>query len=216
MILVGQYDSPFVRRVAVSLRLLGFDYEHDKRSVFGDFESMRQTNPLGRIPSLVLDAQGDKGGEVLIDSAAILDWLDQEVGPARALIPPAGPERRRALRLIALACGAVDKAGAAAYERIIRPAEYRWPGWIVRCRTQAEGAIAALAAESWPDGGPDGAPLDQAQISTACMLRYVQMTDPELLGKGRYPTLEALSQRCEARPEFQATYLPGVVYPKGQ
>jgi len=71
MILVGQYDSPYVRRVAVSLRVLGFAYEHDTRSVFGDFDSMRQTNPLGHIPSLVL---GD--GEVVIDSNAILDWLD--------------------------------------------------------------------------------------------------------------------------------------------
>src|SRR5262249_51903411 len=90
MILVGQYDSPYVRRVAVSLRVLGFDYEQDTRSVFGDFESMRQTNPLSRIPSLVVE-----DGEVLIDSAAILDWLDEIVGPARALLPPAGPERRR-------------------------------------------------------------------------------------------------------------------------
>jgi len=211
MILVGQYDSPFVRRVSVSLRVLGFAYEHDTRSVFGDFESMRQTNPLGRIPSLVLDAQGGKGGEVLIDSAAILDWLDETVGPSRALIPPAGPERRRALRLMALATGAVDKAGAAAYERIIRPAEYRWPGWIVRCRTQAEGAIAALAAEPWPAE----APLDQVQITTACMLRYLQMTDPTLLAQDRFATLQALSERCEARPEFQASYIPGVVYPQG-
>jgi len=58
MILVGQYDSPYVRRVAVSLRVLGLPYEHDIRSVFGDFDSMRRTNPLGRIPSLILD-----GGE---------------------------------------------------------------------------------------------------------------------------------------------------------
>lgn len=206
MILVGQYDSPFVRRVAVTLRVLGLDYEHDQRSVFGDFESMRKTNPLGRIPSLVLD-----DGEVLIDSATILDWLDEQVGPERALVPPRGHARRRALRLIALACGAVDKAGACAYERIIRPPEYRWPGWIVRCRTQAEGAIAALAAEPWPED----APLDQAQISTVCMLRYVEMTDPELRGKGRYPTLDALSVRLEARPEFKATYPPDIVYPSG-
>ena len=122
MILVGQYDSPYVRRVAVSLRVLGFAYEHDARSVFGDFDAMREINPLGRIPSLVLD-----GGEVLIDSAAILDWLDQTVGPARALMPPAGAERRRALRLIALATGAIDKIGAAAYERLMRPAALRWP-----------------------------------------------------------------------------------------
>src|SRR3546814_16352739 len=84
-------------------------------------------------------------GTVLIDSAAILDWLDETVGPERALIPRAGAERRRALRLIALATGAVDQAGAAAYERIIRPAQYRWPGRIVHCRTQAAGAIAAPA-----------------------------------------------------------------------
>lgn len=211
MILVGQYDSPFVRRVGISLRVLGFDYEHDRRSVFGDFDSMRKTNPLGRIPSLVLDAENGKEGEVLVDSAAILDWLDETVGPGRSLIPAAGAERRRALRLIALASGAIDKAGASAYERLIRPAEYRWPDWIGRCRTQAEGAIAALAAEAWPQD----APLDQAQITTVCMLRYVQMTDPELLPKGRYPALDALARRCETRPEFQATYPPDVVYPKG-
>ena len=206
MILVGQYDSPYVRRVGVSLRVLGFAYEHDTRSVFADFDSMRQTNPVGRIPSLVLD-----DGEVLIDSAAILDWLDQSVGPARALVPPAGLARRRALRLIALATGAIDKAGATAYERIIRPAALRWPDWIARCRTQAAGAIAALAAEPWPAD----ATLDQAQITTACMLRYVQMADPELLPAGRYPALAALSERCEARPEFRATYPAEAVLPRG-
>src|SRR5262252_5669963 len=172
MILVGQYDSPFVRRVAVSLRVLGFDYEHDTRSVFGDFDSMRQTNPLARIPSLVFD-----DGEVLIDSAAILDWLDETVGPDRALVPRAGSERRRALRLIALAAGAADKTVTCAYERIVRPERCRWPEWIVRCRKQAEGGIIALAAEAWPAT----AALDQAQITTACMIRYVKLADPELL-----------------------------------
>jgi glutathione S-transferase len=206
MILVGQYDSPFVRRVAVSLRVLGFAYEHDTRSVFGDFDSMRTTNPLGRIPSLVLD-----GGEVLIDSAAILDWLDQTVGPARALTPPAGPERQRALRLIAFATGVIDKFGAAAYERIIRPSAYRWPEWIARCRTQGQGALAALGAAAWPAT----APLDQAAISAACAIRYVRLVDGDELPPGRYPTLDALSARCEARPEFKATYPADYVVPKG-
>jgi glutathione S-transferase len=205
MILVGQYDSPYVRRVAVSLRALGVAYEHDTRSVFGDFDAMRKVNPLGRIPSLVLD-----GGEVLIDSAAILDWLDQTVGPARALLPPAGAERRHALRLIALATGAIDKVGAAAYERMIRPAALRWPEWINRCRTQGAGALAALAAESWPAG----VTLDQAQITTACMIRYVQIADPELVAPGRHPTLDALSERCEALPEFGATWPAEYVLPR--
>jgi glutathione S-transferase len=205
MILVGQYDSPYVRRVAVSLRTLGFDYQHDTRSVFADFDAMRKVNPLGRIPSLVLD-----GGEVLIDSAAILDWLDQAVGPERALIPAAGAERRRALRLIALATGAIDKIGAAAYERIVRPAAFRWPEWIDRCLTQGTGAIAALAAEPWPSG----ARLDQAEITAACMIRYVRMADPELLPPGRHPTLDALSARCEALPAFQATWPADYALPR--
>src|SRR5882672_10774097 len=206
MILVGQYDSPYVRRVAVSLRVLELDYEHDTHSVFGDFDSMRLTNPLARIPSLVFE-----DGEVLIDSAAILDWLDETVGPARALLPRAGPERRRALRLIALATGVMDKAVSSIYERAIRPAPRRWPEWVTRCRTQAAGALAALAREPWLAD----ARRSQPEITTACMLRYVQMVDPELLPQGRYPTLEALSARCEARPEFQATFAPEAVYLRG-
>lgn len=205
MILVGQYDSPYVRRVAISLRVLGFDYEHDTRSVFADFDALRQINPVGRIPSLVLT-----DGEVLIDSAAILDWLDQTVGPERALIPPGRAERRRALRLIALATGAIDKAGAAAYERIVRPSAFRWPEWIERCVTQARSAIAALAAEPWSAA----APLDQAQITTACMIRHVRMADPELLPPGRYPALDTLSERCEVRAEFRATYPADYVLPR--
>ncbi|HEX6112266.1 MAG TPA: glutathione S-transferase family protein [Geminicoccaceae bacterium] len=205
MTLVGQYDSPYVRRVAVSLRVLGFPYEHDTRSVFADFDAVRAVNPLGRIPSLVLD-----DGEVLIDSAAILDWLDQTVGPERALLPPAGPERRRALRLMALATGAIDKVGAAAYERLIRPPALRWPEWMERCRTQGQGAIAALAAEPWPER----ARLDQAAITTACAIRYVRMADPDLLPPGRLPTLDALSARCEALPAFQATWPAEYVLPR--
>jgi glutathione S-transferase len=205
MILVGQYDSPFVRRVAVSLRVLGFAYQHDTRSVFADFDAMRRVNPLGRIPSLVLD-----DGETLIDSAAILDWLDQSVGPARALVPPAQPERRQILHRIALATGVVDKAGAATYERLIRPLAHRWPDWIQRCRTQATGAIEALAADPWPTS----ARIDQAQITAACMIRYVRMSDPDLLPPERYPALDALSARCEARPEFQATYPADYAVPR--
>ncbi|HEU4499746.1 MAG TPA: hypothetical protein VFR60_10445, partial [Sphingomicrobium sp.] len=132
------------------------------------------------------------------------------VGPERALIPPAGPERRRALRIIALATGAIDKVGAAAYERLLRPAALRWPEWIERCRAQGAGAIAALAAEPWP--GRAG--LDQAAITTACTIRYVRIADPDLLPPGRFPTLDALSERCENLPAFQATWPAEYVLPR--
>jgi len=196
MILVGQYDSPFTRRVAISLKVLGIPYEHDTRSVFGDFDSMLRTNPLGRIPSLVLD-----DGTVLIDSAAILDWIDESIGPERALVPPKGVARREALQRIALANGAVEKIGGGRnYESMIRPSRYRWPQWIERTTTQGLGALAALDALAWPDG-----PIDQAEITTGCALDYVRVTAPELTPDGKYPTLDALWRRLTARPEFQAT-----------
>jgi len=131
--------------------------------------------------------------------------------PERALLPRAGLERQRALRLVALATGVIDKFGAAAYERIIRPSAYRWPEWIARCRTQGAGALEALAAEPWPAT----AALDQAAITTACAIRYVRLVDAEEMPEGRYPTLDALSRRCEARPEFKATYPADYAVPKG-
>jgi glutathione S-transferase len=199
MILVGQYDSPYVRRVAISLHVLGFSYEHDTRSVFGDFDSIRKTNPTGRIPALILD-----DGSVLVDSGVILDYLDEVVGPDRALIPRSGSARREALHRVALACAAIDKAGAANYERLLRPQQYQWPEWIARLQTQAVGAIAALEALSWPED----ARLGQAEITTVSLLRYIELRSPDLAPRARYPSLAALAARCEKRPEFLATYPP--------
>ena len=92
MILIGQYDSPFVRRVAVALRIYDVAYEHRPWSVFGDAEKIAAFNPLLRVPTLVCD-----DGEALVESGAILDWLDEQAGPDRALIAASGPERRAAL-----------------------------------------------------------------------------------------------------------------------
>jgi len=205
VILVGQYDSPYVRRVAVSLRVLGLPYEHDTRSVFGDFDSMRRTNPLGRIPSLILDS-----GEVLIDSAAILDHIDETIGPSRALIPRTGAGRRAALRRIALATGIIDKAGGGVvYERLVRPSQYRWADWIERCRTQSADALAALEREDWPAGR-----IGQAEITAGCMLYYLKINAPDMLPPGRYPVLGALLARCEAMDEFEATTFSEYAVPR--
>ena len=104
--------------------------------------------------------------------------------------------------------GVIDKAGAATNERIMRPAAYRWPEWIDRCRKQAAGALAVLAAEPWPSE----APLDQTQITTTCMIRYLQQADPHLLAG--HHALAALSERLESRPEFVATFPADYSIPK--
>lgn len=207
MILVGQYDSPYVRRVAISLRVLGFPYEHDTRSVFGDFASMRRTNPLARIPSLILD-----DGEVLYDSAAILDHLDEVAGPEKALLPRSGPGRRNALRRIALATGALDKIGGGRnYELMLRPEQYRWPDWIERVTVQGCGALEALDKLEWP-ATPR---LDQPQITTGAVFDYVRLTAPDLVPPGRYPRLDTLVTSLQSRPEFIATAVSEYRVPRG-
>src|SRR6476620_11816851 len=122
MILIGQYDSAFVRRVAIAMRLYGIVFEHKPWSTFGDAEKIAPYNPLRRVPTLVLD-----DGEALIESAAILDYLDEEAGPAKRLVPESGPARRQALKTTALATGLAEKAVSLFYERVLhREASDRW------------------------------------------------------------------------------------------
>src|ERR1700752_4095960 len=115
MFLIGQYDPPFVRPVAIALRLYGLKFDHKPWSTFGDAEKIAPYNPLRRVPTLVLDT-----GEALIERAAILDYLDETVGPERAMLPAKGAERRKQLRIIALATGLGDKAVSLLYERVLR------------------------------------------------------------------------------------------------
>ena len=167
---------------------------------------MRQTNPLGRIPSLTLDS-----GETLINSSAILDWLDEQVGPDRALVPRNGAARRKALQRIALAIGAIEKFGSANYEVLIRPPHLRWPEWVERCLIQGNGALAALEAMDWPAD----APLDQAQITTCCSINYLKVAAPShFFLAERYPVLDALWHRLEGLPPFLATSFSDYAVPR--
>src|SRR5215475_2785575 len=110
MFLIGQYDSPFMRRVTITIRIYGIAFEHRPWSTFGDAEKIAPFNPLRRVPTLVLD-----DGEALIDSTAILDYLDELVGPEKAMIAANGIERRHHLRIIALATGLGDKSVSLVY-----------------------------------------------------------------------------------------------------
>jgi glutathione S-transferase len=199
MILVGQYDSPYVRRVAIALHLLGLPFERNTISVFRDAEAMRRINPIGRIPSLVLD-----DGEVIIDSAAILDHIDQYVGPDRALVPARGADRRRVLRIIALASGVLDKVGAVVYERTLRPIEKIHEPWIERCRMQYFGGLTALEAATG-DGWYAADRLTMAEITVVCMVDYIAMRVPEAMPRGAYPRLEHLAASSANAPAFRDT-----------
>lgn len=204
MILIGMYDSSYTRRVAIAMSLHGMPFEHRAWSVGRDFDRIRQYNPLGRAPTLVLD-----DGEVLTESAMMLDYLDDVVGPQRALMPATGIARRDAQRLIALATGAIDKAILVVLERIFRPAHMHSEAWLSRCRTQVEGALGELDKACAARAGHDwlvGESMSHADIAVACFTTHLRESLP--LDLSPWPALRAHVDRCEALPVFRAHYIP--------
>jgi glutathione S-transferase len=203
MILIGQYDSPFVRRVAIALDLYAMPYEHRPWSTFGDADRLAPFNPLRRVPTLILD-----NGEALIDSFAILDWLDEVAGPARALIPADGPARRHALKICALATGLADKAVSLLYERVLHTETSQV--WIDRCGTQINEVLDALRADRAGRASPYwfGDTIGHADIAVACALRFTREAHPGLFDPARWPALERHAARCEALDPFRRIVQP--------
>ncbi len=203
MMLIGMYDSPFVRRVAIALRLCGVPFEHRPWSVFRDADQVAKHNPLIRVPTLVLD-----DGEALVDSSAILDALDDMVGTARALMPADGPERRKHMRVCALACGLGDKVVSLIYERAVH--NRQTPDWVARCNKQIAGALDVLEAERAASDAAwwFGESIAHADIAVACVLTLaVEALQFDLYSK-RWPKLKAHREKCEARPEFREISQP--------
>ena len=194
MILIGQYDSPFVRRVGIALRLYRMAFTQRPLSVFGDAADLRALNPLMRVPALVLE-----GGFVLTDSHMILDHLDGLVD--QPLFPRAGPARYQALQVAALACGLADKAVSLFYERHLHDTVSAQ--WENRCQAQIAAVLAALEADRATRPGPFwfGA-LGHADVAVACAWRFAKDAHPGLIDPALYPMLVAHAARCEAMAEF--------------
>jgi glutathione S-transferase len=206
MILIGQYDSPFVRRVAIALRRYGIAYEHRPWSVFADADKIAEFNPLRRVPTLVLD-----DGAVLVESHAILDTIDEMVGPERALLPRSGPVRREGLRIMSLATGFADKAVSLYLETFLRAAPSET--WIARCRSQIADTLDALEADRsrratrwWLADA-----LSHVDIAVACALCHTREAHPGFFDASRWPALARHAARSDELEEFKAIYQPFVV-----
>jgi glutathione S-transferase len=196
MKLVGMLDSPFVRRVAVTMNFLRLPFEHANLSVFGDYDRFAAINPLVKAPTLVTD-----DGTVLVESGVIVAYLDGLVPEARRL----GSASLNAARVIGLATAACEKAVQLVYERRLRPADKLLASWEARVIGQigeTYAAIeAALPAEGWCGGDRPMAP----DIFLGVAWRFVQGKHPGLLAAGDHPKLERLWQAAEALPEFAAS-----------
>jgi glutathione S-transferase len=199
MKLVGMLDSPYVRRVAVSLQLLGLHFEHQSLSVFRTFDEFSRINPVVKAPTLVCD-----DGEVLMDSTLILQYAEALAAP-RSLMPASLPALRHDLRLIGLALAACEKSAQLIYERGLRPPEKHHQPWIDRVSGQLLAACRGLEAEIGrlaPGDPPAG--LRQAGISAAVAWQFMQQTLPQVVPAADFPQLVAFSAAAEDLPAFRA------------
>jgi glutathione S-transferase len=203
MQLIGMLDSPYVRRVAISLQLLGLPFEHRSISVFRTFEQFKGINPVVKAPTLVCD-----DGTVLMDSTLMLDYaevLAAAKGMGRSLMPGAPAQRQHALRVVGLALAACEKSVQIIYEQTLRPAEKQHQPWLDRVQGQLLAACAALEAElkRVPPAATSDT-IDQAGLTCAVAWQFMQQTRPGLVPVADHPVLQAYSEQVEQLPEFAA------------
>jgi glutathione S-transferase len=203
MQLIGMLDSPYVRRVAVSLKVLGMPFELDQLSVFRHFDKFSAINPVVKAPTLVTD-----DGVVLMESSLILEHV-AKIGP-RSLMPD-GRSHQVALRQVGLALVACEKSVSIVYETNLRPQDKQHQPWLDRVQSQLNLAYAALEAEVANDWFT-GEELMQPQITAAVAWRFTQHTSPARVPAGNFPKLAALSARAEALPAFRETNFTEAVF----
>lgn len=202
MKLIGLYDSPYVRRVGVTLNVLGLRYDHVPLSVFSSYEAFAAINPVVKAPSLVTE---DGDGVVLLDSSLILDYVSKLSDAGARLSPADLAGFARAQRLVGLALAACEKTVQIVYEHRLRPEDKRHQPWLDRVQGQLEAAYRLLedeaqSAQPWFFG----ADLTQADITTAVAFDFTSRMLPEALTPGAHPGLSALSARAEETEPFRA------------
>ncbi len=190
MKLIGQYDSPFTRRVGITMTLYGLAFEHSTWSVFGNADELGAVNPLIRVPTLVLDS-----GEALIETAAIIDYLDSLTQPAQRLLPQSQPERYRVQQVVSLASGVSDMAVRLFYE--LRLHDTPSDTYVARLTKQIEQTLGVLEKRS-----PSSGALTQADIAITCMYRHLSECHPGIAARGRYPAIEKHCAAQEAKQLF--------------
>jgi glutathione S-transferase len=193
-------SSPFVRKIRIAAAVLGLEREIaiEPADTMNPSDSVRQQNPLGKIPALLLE-----DGTVLFDSRVILEYLDHRVGGGR-IIPTDAAARFAALRLQALADGIMDASVLLVYEGRWRPAERHEPKWIELQSGKVARALAAV--EAAPPAHT--APPDIGQIALACALGYRDFRFGDTWRKDHPRLVAWLDDFARRVPAFAATALP--------
>lgn len=199
MKLVGPWISGFTRRSGITMKLLGIPFEHLNLNAYTQKKEVRRYSPMGKVPALVLD-----DGEVLIDSAGIIDVLHEMAGPGKALLPPSGAPRLRALQLLGIGLNIYPKL-TALYDEAMRPENYRLQSAIEGFAEQAIIGLNLLEAQAGAGWLVDDK-LSQADImAVVCYQGASMVVLPDHVNAKSFPRLAALSERAMKIDAFTAT-----------
>jgi glutathione S-transferase len=198
MKLIGMLDSPFVRRVAISLDVLGIPFEHEAVSVFSTFQQFQAINPVVKAPTLICD-----DGEVLMDSSLILQFIEATATQGRTLWSSDTKERQHEFRAVSLALAACEKSVQVIYERNLRPKEAQYEPWMGRVTGQLAAAYEGLEKEVERRPAAFSAATNQAVITAAVAWQFTQSMPASALPAAHHPRLRELSERLERTPAFR-------------
>lgn len=199
MQLIGMLDSPYVRRVAICLKLLGIEFEHRAVSVFSDFERFKTLNPVVKAPTLVL-----ADDQILMDSSLILEYAAGLAPAGQALLPAHGPARLCALQLTGLALAACEKTVQIVYEQQQRPQEKQHQPWLDRVQGQLLAAYAELE-KFLAQTAAVPQPMGSAEVSVAVAWSFTQLMLPGRITAQAHPVLAAFTAQAEQHPAFIST-----------
>ncbi|HEX2547305.1 MAG TPA: glutathione S-transferase N-terminal domain-containing protein [Ramlibacter sp.] len=201
MKLIGSTSSPYVRKVRVVMAEKKLDYQFVEEDVWAAETSIAQSNPLGKVPCLVME-----GGEALFDSRVIVEYLDT-LSPVGKLIPAVGRERAEVKTWEALADGVLDALILARLEANWggRKKEQRSQAWIDRQIDKTKSSLKAMSQGLGDKPFCAGIYLSLADIAVGCALGYLDFRFPDIDWRGPYPNLAKLQDKLMARPSFHDT-----------
>ncbi len=195
MKLIGMLDSPFVRRVAISMRWLELNFEHEAISVFADFDKFHSINPLVRAPTFVCD-----DGTVLMDSSHILQYVELKCDSAKTLYKQSNEKQQELICAMSIAQITAEKLVQLYYEMEMRPQETRFAKWEARIRNQIVSAFGLLehACEK-----PLINELNQASIAIVTACNFHEEKSLGVIEFSNFPKLEKLWRTMEASDLFK-------------
>ena len=197
--LAGRFLSPYVRRVAVTMNHYEMPFERLILSAIGDEEEREKVNPVGRVPALILNET-----ETLIDSIAILDYLDELADPKLRLTPPSGHKRRQMLYHLAIATGAIDRAMTANAERRRQDVDEQRLARLLRQTVQGFAVLETLIGDNDYFGGEK---FGQSDITIVVGVSFIEHIFPGILALEKLPKLNDLTNRLEGLPAFMASFI---------